>query len=174
MPDFDDQHGLLPERGGGIEGIKGYLLGIFAAALVCALVNRLVKDKGAAGASLKMITGLFMVFTVINPLAKLSWTNIGLWTGDFSGNAAMIAAEGERSTREALAAVIKTRSEAYILDKALALELQLQVEVVLSEDDIPVPETVRLSGRASPYARARLQQFIEEDLGIDKEHQIWI
>ena len=76
-------------------------------------------------------------------------------------------------TKEAIAAGIKSRTQAYILDKAMALELQLQVEVVLSEDEIPVPEEVRLAGKASPYAKARLQQIIKEDLGIDKEHLIW-
>ena len=150
------------------------MLGIVAAALVCALVTRLVKDKGAAGASVKLITGLFMVFTVVSPVSGLSLSGIDIWSGEFSDTAALIAAEGERYSAEAVATVIKTRTEAYILDKALALELQLQVEVVLSEDDIPVPAMVRISGKASPYARARLQQIIEEDLQIDKENQIWI
>lgn len=150
------------------------MLGIIAAALVCALVTRLVKDKGPAGASVKLITGLFMVFTVVSPLTGLSLSGIDIWTGEFTDTAALIASEGERYSAEAVAAVIKTRTEAYILDKALALELQLQVEVVLSEDDIPVPAMVRISGKASPYARAMLQQIIEEDLQIDKENQIWI
>ena len=150
------------------------MLGIIAAALVCALVTRLVKDKGTAGASVKLITGLFMVFTVVSPVSGLSLSGIDIWSGEFSDTAALIAAEGEQYSAEAVAAVIKTRTEAYILDKALALELQLQVEVVLSEDDIPVPAMVRISGKASPYARARLQQIIEEDLQIDKENQIWI
>lgn len=164
---------MLFERGGGIDGVKGYLLGIFAAALICVLCTRLIKDKGAAGASAKMIAGLFLVFTVIRPIADLPGTDLVLWTEDFSKEASLIAAEGEARTKEAVAAVIKSRTQAYILDKAQALELQLQVEVVLSQDDLPVPERVHLSGKASPYARARLQQILEQDLGISKENQIW-
>ena len=165
---------MFPERGGRIASVKGYLLGIIAAALVCGLISRLVKDKGAAGACVKLIAGLFLVFTVISPLAGLSITGPDIWFGDYTDTADLIASEGERYSVEAMAAVIKSRTEAYILDKALALELQLQVEVVLSEDDIPVPAMVRINGKASPYARARLQQIIQEDLQIDKEHQIWI
>lgn len=164
---------MFPEGGGRIDRIKTYLLGIIAAALVCAFVTRVAKDKGAAGAAVKLITGLFLVFTVISPVAGLSLSDIDIFTMDFSDQAALIAAEGEQFSLDAMAAVIKTRTEAYILDKALALKLQLQVEVVLSEDDIPVPESVRISGIASPYARARLQQIIEDDLHIDKERQIW-
>ena len=39
--------------------------------------------------------------------------------------------------------------------------------------EIPIPIKVRLSGKASPYAKGQLQQIITEELGIEKENQIW-
>ena len=173
MPDPDDQYGVFFEGDGRIDGVKGYLLGVFAAALICAVVTHLVSDKGTIGGAVKLITGLFLAFTVIRPVGDISLSELSSWTSDFSDSAGLAASAGEDRTREAIAAGIKTKTQAYILDKAMALDLQIQVEVVLSEEDIPIPEAVRLSGNASPYARAKLQQIIEEDLGIDKEHQIW-
>ena len=64
--------------------------------------------------------------------------------------------------------IIKQRTQAYILDKAQALNTVLEVEVTLSDDDIPVPLKVRLKGKISPYAKGRLQATIAEDLGIEK------
>jgi hypothetical protein len=59
------------------------------------------------------------------------------------------------------------------LDKAQALNTALEVEVTLSDDEIPIPVKVRLSGKVSPYAKGRLQQIISEELGIERENQIW-
>ena len=46
--------------------------------------------------------------------------------------------------------------------------------LMLSQDEIPVPSTVRLQGSISPYARQSLQQWLQDDIGVPKEHQIWI
>jgi hypothetical protein len=76
-------------------------------------------------------------------------------------------------TTDAIRASIKARSEAYILDKAAELALSVEVEVTLSNDEIPLPVSVRVSGKASNYAKSRLQAIITQDLGINKEHQVW-
>ncbi|MBQ7415780.1 MAG: hypothetical protein IJW14_01925 [Oscillospiraceae bacterium] len=172
MPDAADQHGLFYEGGERIDGIKGYLLSIFAAAIICAIVTRLMGDKGTHGTMAKLIAGLFLTFTVIRPVADVKIDLSGL-TPDFSIAADQAAAAGESMTREAMAKVIKSKTEAYILDKAVALNAELKVEVTLSKDDIPIPSAVRLSGKISPYAKAQLQAIITQDLGIEKERQLW-
>jgi hypothetical protein len=72
-----------------------------------------------------------------------------------------------------MAEIIKHRTAAYILQRAQELHVHLDIEVVLSADDIPVPEKVFLSGTVAPFAKKQLQQIIEQDLGIAKECQIW-
>ena len=72
-----------------------------------------------------------------------------------------------------LAQFIKERTQSYILDKAQSLNAVLDVEVTLSDDEIPVPVKVCITGKVSPYARGRLENLIIEDLGIEKENQIW-
>lgn len=157
-----------------METVRTYLLGVIAAAIVCGIVTRILGDKGTQGAMAKLIAGLFLAFTVIRPVADLSIGSVADLTDQYSAAGADAAAEGERMTREALALSIKSQTEAYILDKAEALNVTLTVEVTLSEEDIPTPASVCLTGKVSPYAKQRLQTVIADDIGIDKEHQTWI
>ena len=81
---------------------------------------------------------------------------------------------GQTIAAESQKEIIARKVAAYILDKAQALETELDVKVTVADGEIPVPESVRLTGMISPYARAQLQKIIAQDLGIPKEHQIWI
>ena len=50
---------------------------------------------------------------------------------------------------------------------------KISVEVGVSSDTIPIPERVYVSGTIAPYARQQLEIWIERDLGIPKENQVW-
>lgn len=156
-----------------MEDIKIYLLGIVGAAVICGIITRFVGEKGTQGAMVKLIAGLFLTFTVIRPIANIRLDGWSDFADLYSDSGVEAAAAGERMTKDALRSSIKAQTEAYILDKAAALALNLEVDVTLSDDEIPIPATVRLSGKSSPYAKLRLQAIITQDLGIDKEHQIW-
>ena len=86
----------------------------------------------------------------------------------------LAAASGELESRNAIAASIKAQTEAYILDKAASLNATVTAEVVVTEENIPQVDTVRLTGAVAPYARGQLAAWMEQTLGIDREKQIWI
>lgn len=157
-----------------MENIKTYLLSVVAAAVICGIVTGFMGKKGTQGAMVKLIAGLFLTFTVLSPVTKIDLKGMADFAEQYSAGGAQAAAMGEQMTKDALRSSIKARTEAYILDKAAGLELNLEVEVTLSEDDIPLPASVRLSGKTSPYAKLRLQSLITQELGIEKEKQIWI
>ena len=156
-----------------MENIRSYLLGVVAAAILCGIVTRLLGQKGTQGTMAKLMAGLFLAFTVIRPMANISLDDLTDFADRYADAGQQAALEGELLTKEALASSIKTQTEAYILDKAAALSLDLKVEVTVSGEGIPTPTAVRVSGKASPYAKRRLQSIITEDLGIDKECQTW-
>jgi hypothetical protein len=54
------------------------------------------------------------------------------------------------------------------------MNIDLAVEVVLSEDEIPIPVAVSLAGNVAPYAKSLLSEAISKDLNIPKENQTWI
>lgn len=156
-----------------MESVRTYLIGLVAAAILTGIVTQLMGDKGTQGAMIKLISGLFLVFTVIAPIANIDLSGLRDFSADFSEAGEEAALIGEDITRESLAAVIKQRSEAYILDKAAGLDVELEVDVTVSDDKMPVPSAVLIRGKVSPYAKARLQSIIVQNLGIDKEKQIW-
>lgn len=164
---------MLPEGGECIEGVREYLLGIFAAAMVCAIVTRVIGEKGTVGAVVKLVAGLFLAFTVIQPWVDIRLDAVLDLAQNQSAAGQEAALAGQLLSRETMGAVIKERTEAYILDKATEMNVVLKVEVTLSDEEIPCPESVRLTGNVSPYAKARLQDIMLNDLGIMKEQQIW-
>lgn len=155
-----------------MEGLRRYVISVTAAALICGVITGIVK-KGGAGELIRMLCGLVLAFTILYPISGLNLEALtfdllpSAWEGE------SMAAQGEKISRQSMADIIKSETEAYILDKAAALEVSLTAEVSLSEDDIPVPVGVTLSGSLSPYARSQLTNVIEKDLGIPKEKQLW-
>ena len=142
--------------------------------MICAIVTKLMGGKGSLGALTKLITGVFLLFTLIRPLYSLDLLGAAQWWQGYDEQAAQAVAQGKEQARKSMAELITQRTQAYILDKAQALNTALEVEVTLSDDEIPVPVKVRLKGKVSPYAKGRLQQIVTEELGIEKENQIWI
>lgn len=157
-----------------MEQLGKYILSVTAAAAVTGILSGLSDPKSGIGALLKLIGGLFLAFTVISPVAKLDFESLTAFAESYSSEAAAAAAVGENIRSDAVADIIKSRLEAYILDKAGMYQAELTVEVVLSQEDESVPEGVTLRGSVSPYVKGQLQRMIEEDLGIPKENQEWI
>ncbi len=157
-----------------MEAVRQYLLSVTAAAIFCGIAMKLLGKKGTAASIGKMLTGLFLAFTVISPFAKLEIGDVTGFTDAFEADASDAVAAGQSHTKKAMAEIIKSRSEAYILDKAEALGVELTVEVTVSDADIPIPTAVRLTGKVSPYVKSQLRSAIADGLGIIKENQIWI
>ncbi len=156
-----------------MEAIGAYLLGVTAAALLCAVVSKLGAGH-LTGSVMKVLCGLFMALAVVAPWAELQLKLPSDVLSDFQILGEDLAAQGEKTARDTMAAIITEQTAAYILDKAGALGLELDVEVMISDDEIPVPLGVTLRGAVSPYHKGVLEDHIQNNLGIDKEALIWI
>ena len=156
-----------------MDGIKAYLLSVCGAALICAIANRILENRGAVAGVGKLLIGSFLVLTILQPICELNLAAIEDFRLDNETDAVRLADQGEESTRQAIAEIIKQRTAEYIIQKAQDLRVGLEIDVVVSKDDIPVPEMVYLKGTVAPFAKQQLQQMIEQDLGIAKEYQIW-
>ena len=155
-----------------MEALRQYVLSVTAAALICGIVSGLVRSS-AEKEWIRLLCGLILAFTAIRPIAHLdvnALTNLSL---PFVQEAETTAALGENMARQAVADSIKAESEAYILDKAAALNASITVEVTVSEDGTPVPMAAKLCGSVSPYARHQLENVLQTELGIAKENQLW-
>lgn len=155
-----------------MDGLRQYVLELVIAALICGIITGLVKE-GSLREILKFICGVFLAVTVLRPIVGTDFLTLLDFSHLHTDDAAQAVSAGENLSRDAAAAIIKAECEAYILDKAAQLEVQISAEVTLSEDDPPVPVSVLITGNVTPYNKLRLEEIIQEDLGITKENQLW-
>ena len=156
-----------------MSSMKAYIFSVTAAALLCTICMRLLSGQSTAAALGKMLTGLFLLFCLISPLRDIRVGNVLALTDDWKTKADQAKLQGETASKNALCSSIITQTKAYILNKAASLHAEISVEVMLSEEAIPIPVQVSIKGEVAPYAKALLQRMIETDLGIPKEKQIW-
>ncbi len=154
--------------------IRTYFLTLTAAAVLCGIVTSLLPGSGSASTLVKLISGVLLTLTALKPLLGVNLdTVIRNW--EWEQESVTASAElGENIARDAMGEHIKSQCEAYILDKAGELGLNIAAHISLSTEGIPQPVSVTLEGAASPYARTWLQSVITRDLGIAKEDQRWI
>lgn len=157
-----------------MEGIRAYLLSVVAAAIISALVMKLVGNKSAYCGIIKLVTGIFLSITVVSPLVQITFTDMTDYFETLDIKADAVVSDGVNSSHAAMTEIIKENTEAYILDKAENMGLTVNVTVYLSDDTPPTPISVKISGSAAPYAKMQLQSIIESDLSIPKENQAWI
>ena len=129
---------------------------------------------GSTGKILKLLGGVFLSLTIMGSFLKLDFDLLENLPVVYLDAADLVAAEGEKTAQEAMGTIIKEETEAYILDKAKALNPQVQVEVILDHSEIPVPHSVRLFGEFTGAERESLEEFLESELNIPKERQQWI
>ena len=156
-----------------MDGICRYLLTVTAAALICAVIGPLFGKNGATTAVVKLLCGLFMTYCVISPFMNLEMMDFSSFTSSFSDEATSVIAAGKSMASDAKAAIIKEQTRTYILDKAQSLNLDIDVEVLLDDSDMLTPYAVVLKGAVSPYEKEVLGHYIESNLSISKENQIW-
>ncbi len=156
-----------------MEALKEYLLSVTCAAVICGIALKILNSKGTCAVIGKMMGGIFLAVVVISPIAGIEFDLWSDWTDTFSQEASKAVAAGEREAEYAMAEIIKEQTRTYIMEKAKQMDLQLEVSVDVSKDALPVPESVRIVGKLSPYAKNKLQEMIATDLGIPKEKQQW-
>lgn len=155
-----------------MDTLRSYLLSVTAAALLCSIAYRFLGNKGV-GNGARFLTSVFLVLTVLQPLGKQELDFLNQFQLELSSAGNAVVADGKEDSQKAMAQIIKTEVAAYILEKAKELHLNIQVTVEVSDDPLPIPISVMISGQTTPYSKIQLQNIIEQQLGISKENQRW-
>ena len=141
--------------------------------MITGILTSFTDPKSTCGVLIRMVCSLFLAIVIIEPFSHLKLSYLTAFAENCEEVSQTAASMGTKLADDARREIIKAEAEAYILDKAGSYGLQLYVCVTLCEDDIPVPESVCLTGAVSPYARTKLEMLIEDELGIPKERQLW-
>lgn len=157
-----------------MEKLGQYALSVISAAIILSILQSLAQKNSGSGTLFRLIGGIFLTFTMLKPIAAINFDAVLEIPWDYAMQGDYFAAQGAETSYDQMEAIIKQKCEAYIGDKAQSCNAQLEVAVTLTQDDIPKPASVTLSGNVSPYQRQILQHWLEEELGIQGENQIWI
>ena len=153
--------------------LKAYMLSVVAAAILCAVAQGLLSKKTAIGRIVYLLSGILLAVTVIAPLGNITFHGVSDYWEKISDDAQKYVSEGTAMAENQKLDIIKTQTEAYILDKANRMGLQIAVEVELDDYKGNIPCGVVVSGTVSPYAKEQLGSYMEDTLGIAKENQEW-
>lgn len=153
--------------------MRKYIMSVLSAAIISAIVAGIAGEKGVNGKLIRLVSGIFLAFVIVSPVADIDLSEYIGQLENYKVDGSDFAAYGKSVSENAQAELIRPRIEAYILDKAEELELDIQAEVTLSEGEYPAPASVILSGNASPYAKQVLNEWIVDSLGISKESIVW-
>lgn len=156
-----------------MEGVREYLLSVTAGAIICGLLVTLTGEKSALSGLYRLISGLFLSFLVISPLAEIDFAQFYDFAEDLLEQGDYAAHEGEETYDQTLRQIITDETRAYIIDKARSYGAEIQVEITLSEGDPPIPESCTIAGNLSPYVKQQLKKILISDLGIPEDNHIW-
>lgn len=157
-----------------MEALREYVIHVSATALICALLIRFVHSTGTVKMMIRLLCSLLLTYSIIQPIIQLELPDFGSFAAEYRTEADRAVQLGKDITSSAWSERISSGMEAYILEKSKELNLDLIVEVELSDDEIPVPVAVSLTGKVAPYAKSILSETISKNLDIPKEKQIWI
>lgn len=157
-----------------MEDIRQYLLSIITSAIICAIIVKIIGKNGLIASVARLLCGLFIVYTILSPWTKMQMLDLSSYFSDLKTNASAAVEEGKDAAVHTGTTLIKQQLEAYILDKAASLDMDISIEVIIDHASTQAPLSVKISGTASPYAKQRLIQIISDELGISKENQLWV
>lgn len=156
-----------------MDSIRAYLLSVTAAAILCGCVRTIFQKKDFHGKITKLLTGLFILVTVIAPITGFQIKNWSDYIHDIELDSADAAQAGKEDTIYAVQTIIKEQCEEYIEDKAASYGVTVDAQIIFESSESTVPYEISILGEVSPYSKGILSEKITNDLGIPKEHQIW-
>lgn len=152
-----------------MERIRGYILAIAAAAMIVSMLSAMTKGGGM----IKLVGGIVLLIVLLRPAAEFQFEGLESYLEHTFADGERAADEGNAIAKNQIANIIRSETEAYILDKAGLYGAVITAQVSLSNDDIPCPVGVTITGNWSDTAKEKLEELIESELGIPKENQVW-
>ena len=153
-----------------MELVCSWLVSVVTVSMLLNVV-RLLTPKGSVQKIAAFTGGLILLLALLRPLMGVEisklLSDVGMYGESVGERREELAREEEKYLRQS----IEERTAAYISNKAEALgtEVSVQVRTVLSSEGIPLPVEAEIAGA---YTQ-ELAEYIEQDLGIPAERQVW-
>ena len=153
-----------------MESLKTWIIGITVASMLLGAADTMVTQSGIKRV-LRLAGGILLLIVLLGPLAGISGGEVAFTSAGLQQEAEALEEQFRQEQQNALAAIIAEEVSAYISDKAqtMGISCEVHVETEVGGEGVPVPVRVRLE---TPY-HPELSAWIEEELEIPEERQIW-
>lgn len=152
-----------------VEILRGWLLGLVAAALILTVLRALV-PKGSIRPVARVTAGLVLLLVLLRPLAGLGGGSLRVRYDELEREITARIEDYQTLHENELESIIADSTAAYISEQAAHLGLTCRAEVRCEvRDGTPQPASAEMD---IPYD-ARLAAAIADDLGIPAEKQSW-
>ena len=156
-----------------MELIRGWILSVTVSAILIAAAEALM-PAGTVKKVGKLTGGLILILGIVQPLVSLDYEDLydlvmALPAGAISQQTI------EERTDETMKGIIEEELSAYIVDKGkeLGAECTAQVPCAPDEEGLPVPVQATVTGSLTPTQKTALSQYMEQELGLPREAQIY-
>lgn len=150
--------------------LREWLTSLVAVSMLLSVAQTLVPE-GSIRKIASFTGGLILLVVLLRPLLGADLSRLDLHLEDYERAIGQRQEELASAGEAELAGIIEERTAAYISDKAdtLGLAVKVQVETKPAGDGVPVPWRAEIWGPRSPA----LATYMEEELGIPGERQVW-
>lgn len=157
-----------------MDGVRGWLLSVIAACLLCALADALM-PQGPVKKAGRLVCGLVLLCVMLSPLPGLRVEEGQAWLEDYFAGLEQQKQDLKETADAGTKGIIEEEYAAYIVDKAKELGIVCRARVACrtGEDGLRVPDRVEVTGRFSDEEQSRLTQIIEEELLVPPERQAY-
>ena len=156
-----------------MDSIRQYVISIISAAIICGIIKGMI-GNGLSQGIIKILCGSFLAFTFIKPIGVFSFESINASMSLAIDEGNRLVTDGQNASRVAIQNEIADRISKSVAQKAKNVGAEITVEVIYSEDSIPVPIALEIVGEISPYAKVQLSHYILSEYGIGEEDIHWI
>ncbi len=155
-----------------MNAIAKYMMTLVCGGIFVSIILSIGGNSGAGEKIRKMLCGMFMALIAISPLRWVDFTDLEYPLKDYTAMAQSASDAGFTQAKDTMIGIISERSAAYILDKAEAMGVTVDVDVRVDPETFqPVFATV--TGSVSPYEKELLSGFLRDDLLIERIAQQW-
>lgn len=152
-----------------MEAVRNYLISVVAVCMISVPPVVMVKNP-TMNRIVRLAGGVLILLVALRPL-------LGLDMKDVSGKLEGILEEYQLDTsflrQNQMGDYVKNAAEDYIEGQAREMGGEIQAEVQVSQDELPVPVHVKLIGTMRVEQMEKLGAMLSEDLNIPPEEQEW-
>ncbi|MBE6984010.1 MAG: hypothetical protein E7434_00075 [Ruminococcaceae bacterium] len=154
-----------------MESVREYFLQIVAVCMIAAISCAIVKNPLIARV-IRLISGILILLVVIAPLSKVDASKLPTYLdGVLDSDTQMQEAKNHAHLQ--FQTQVQKATQEHIELIADQFGFNIQAEVTVSDDEVPIPIEVKLIGTPNAQQMLQLSDYIETNVGIPKDQQIW-